>query len=102
MAQFLTKIDICQGSAGIRWNRLVWEASCAEVAIQDSKSLIATDGDGVNGNNRFTPTFARLELENDDDLVFEVRAAIKAQVEVMATHAISKQSNILPSNPKYV
>jgi len=46
--------------------------------------------------------FVRLELENDDDIVFEVRSAMKAQEEVMATHAISKPYSIVPSNPKYI
>jgi hypothetical protein len=38
----------------------------------------------MNGDQ--SPVFARLELENDDDIVFEVRSAMKAQEEVMATH----------------
>lgn len=88
----------------------MWEASCAEVAAQDIDASTATgtiitadDGNGgSDGVRHRVPTFARLELENDDDVVFEVRAAIKAQAEVMATHAISKQCNIIPPNPKYV
>jgi hypothetical protein len=89
----------------------LWEASCAEVATQDNDSAtttttMTTPADcGNEGNDdvrHHLPTFARLGLENDDDIVFEVRAAINAQTEVMATHAISKQCNIAPPNPKYV
>lgn len=81
----------------------MWEASCAEAAAQDDKSPVETDDHGTGGDyDGLAPTFARLGLENDDDLVFEVRAAMKAQTEVMATHAIAKQNNIRPPNPKYV
>jgi PDZ domain len=84
----------------------MWTASCDVVAAQErsesSATTTATAHEGNGNSGRYAPTFARLELENDDDLVFEVRAAMKAQAEVMATHAISKQSNIMPPNPKYV
>jgi hypothetical protein len=88
----------------------LWSASCAQVM----KSVDANDGanchgDGNSGDHEGDQkehpepqySFARLELENDDDIVFEVNAAMKAQKEVMATHAISKPYNILPPNPKY-
>jgi hypothetical protein len=70
----------------------LWEASCADVSGE------------VNGNwnsHVHEPTFARLALENDDDLVFEETSAIRAQKEVMETHAISKPYNILPRNSRY-
>ncbi|KAL3905337.1 MAG: hypothetical protein SGILL_009718, partial [Bacillariaceae sp.] len=69
----------------------LWDASCKEVSEQSS----AADG------NDPEPLFARLELQDDDDLVFEVKSAMEAQKEVMATHAISKPYNIAPPNRKY-
>jgi hypothetical protein len=62
----------------------LWNESCSQVA-----------------DNEESFSFARLELEDDDDIVLEVKTAIEAQKEVMATHAISKAYNILPPNPKY-
>ena len=47
------------------------------------------------------PTFARIELDNDDDVVFEVNAAIAAQSELMEIHQIPHSSQILPKNAKY-
>ena len=92
----------------------LWSASCANVAASvEHKDNATNNNDGVattdnQGNNYDQPqsqqtlTFVRLELENDDDIVFEVEAAMKAQKEVMATHAISKAYNILPRNPNYI
>jgi len=99
----------------------LWNGSCANVIVTTSSSeqLEGMNGDnnggssggdeGNNNNNNNNNndeeksfTFVRLELENDDDIVFEVEAAIEAQKEVMATHAISKAYNIMPPNPKYI
>jgi hypothetical protein len=71
----------------------LWTESCASVESFDqqqdgtnnnSNSSSSATGDEMNGDQ--SPVFARLELENDDDIVFEVRSAMKAQEEVMATH----------------
>jgi S1-C subfamily serine protease len=62
--------------------RDMWEASCV-AATEDP------------------PTFARIELENDDDVVFEVKAAIEAQKDILETHQIRKPWHISPTNPKY-
>ena len=82
----------------------LWSASCTQVTTSMDTDDGANSGD-IEGNQDEHPepqyTFARLELENDDDIVFEVNAAMKAQKEVMGTHAISKPYNILPPNPKY-
>ncbi|KAG7347251.1 trypsin-like peptidase domain containing protein [Nitzschia inconspicua] len=67
----------------------LWSTSCKQ---NDDRPQM---GDTV------TPSFVRLQLENDDDLVFEVNSAITAQQEVMGTHAISKPYNIAPPNKKY-
>ncbi|VEU44005.1 unnamed protein product [Pseudo-nitzschia multistriata] len=69
----------------------LWNASCSTVTTSVEQKEAER-----------TLTFVRLELENDDDIVFEVEAAMKAQEEVMATHAISKPYNILPRNPNYI
>ena len=90
--------------------QVLWSDSCAHVTKSaekhDDSNCI---GDGSSGDHEGNQneqleqqyTFVRLELENDDDIVFEVNAAMKAQKEVMATHAISKPYNILPPNPEY-
>jgi hypothetical protein len=62
--------------------RDLWEASCANIDPE-------------------TPTFARIELENDDDVVFEVKAAMAAQSAILEAHQIPKASHISPPNPKY-
>jgi len=94
----------------------LWSASCANVeasleqmenATNNKDGVATTDNQGNNDDQsqsqpQQTLTFVRLELENDDDIVFEVEAAMKAQKEVMATHAISKPYNMLPRNPNYI
>lgn len=91
----------------------LWSASCANVTASldqkddaskhdDGSAITDHQGNNVGQASERTLTFVRLELENDDDIVFEVEAAMKAQDEVMATHAISKPYNILPRNPKYI
>lgn len=62
--------------------RDLWEESCA-TATEDP------------------PMFARIELDDEDDIVFEVKAAIKAQKEILETHQIPKPWHITPPNPKY-
>merc|ERR1739844_40070 len=68
----------------------LWSASVAAVESSESEE-----------NENLEPQFARLELENDNELVFEVKAAIEAQNEVLKTHAIPEAFQILPPNPKY-
>ena len=63
--------------------RDLWEASCANATSEEE------------------PTFARIELANDDDLVFEVKAAMAAQSAILETHQIPKASHISPPNPMY-
>mmetsp|Transcript_24501 Transcript_24501/g.67832 ORF Transcript_24501/g.67832 Transcript_24501/m.67832 type:complete len:528 (+) Transcript_24501:175-1758(+) len=66
----------------------LWQASCDSVQDQ-------------NIDNEEKPTFARIELENDDDVVFEVKTAIHAQEEILRTHQIAKSFQIIDGNPKY-
>ena len=87
----------------------LWSASCDQItkSMNENKDYIQIRNSvdvegGQSGQPEHQQTFVRLELENDDDIVFEVSAAMNAQKEVMATHAISKPYNILPPNPKYV
>ena len=62
----------------------LWEASCCSAA---------NDPDSIS--------FARIELDNDDDVVFEVKAAMEAQAAIMETHQIPKACHVSPPNPKY-
>ena len=83
----------------------LWTASCAQVAQSvddETMNIEGGSGDDSNDQKEQELSFVRLELENDDDIVFEVGAAMKAQKEVMATHAIPKPYNILPPNPNYI
>ena len=84
----------------------LWDASCAQVtnSVEANERMDCDSGcsSGEHPEREQEHEFVRLELEHDDDIVFEVGAAMKAQKEVMATHAISKVHNILPPNPKYV
>ena len=68
--------------------RDLWHASC-----QESK-------DAVEGGNT-EPTFARIELESDDDIVLEVSAAMAAESEILKRHQIPQASQISPPNPSY-
>jgi len=61
----------------------LWEQSCAAVADTEE------------------PSFVRIELENDDPVVFEVKKAMEAQSEMLKTHQIPQSSHISPPNPKY-
>ena len=47
------------------------------------------------------PSFARLGLQDSDDVVFEVKAAIKAQAEILERHQITEDSHISKPDPKY-
>ncbi len=86
----------------------LWSASCEAFskALEErnghEKHGERTSESHLNEDSGEEPAFVRLELENDDDIVFEVGAAMEAQKEVMATHAISKPYNILPPNPNYI
>mmetsp|Transcript_11660 Transcript_11660/g.23699 ORF Transcript_11660/g.23699 Transcript_11660/m.23699 type:complete len:98 (+) Transcript_11660:1440-1733(+) len=66
--------------------RDLWHASCQEVkqAGQDSK-----------------PTFARIELQSDDDIVLEVREAMAAESDILRRHQIPQSFHISPPNPRY-
>lgn len=61
----------------------LWQETCAEVADTEE------------------PSFVRIELENDDPVVFEVKAAMEAQEAMLLTHQIPKPFHISPPNPKY-
>jgi len=61
----------------------MWDASC-EASAQSAE-----------------PSFARIELESDEDVVFEVKAAMAAQSSILETHQIPKACHISPPNPKY-
>eukprot|EP00751_Fragilariopsis_kerguelensis_P000675 CAMPEP_0170824096 /NCGR_PEP_ID=MMETSP0733-20121128/45096_1 /TAXON_ID=186038 /ORGANISM="Fragilariopsis kerguelensis, Strain L26-C5" /LENGTH=522 /DNA_ID=CAMNT_0011187271 /DNA_START=173 /DNA_END=1741 /DNA_ORIENTATION=+ len=83
----------------------LWTESCTLATSSDQQDSTNNSNGSFTGdekNDERSHMFARLELENDDDIVFEVRSAMKAQVEVMAIHAISKPYSIVPSNPKYI
>lgn len=84
----------------------LWEASSCAVAVVAAASATNDDEDESNGatNNDITtsnPTFVRIELDNDDDVVFEVQAAMEAQASIMETHQIPKACHISPTNSKY-
>lgn len=66
--------------------RDMWQASVA--AVREGR---ATD----------EPTFARLGLQDSDDVVFEVKAAMRAQAELLKMHQIKEPWHISPPNPKY-
>ncbi|CAB9496438.1 Putative protease Do-like 3, mitochondrial [Seminavis robusta] len=68
--------------------RDLWQQSC-----QDSKAAVEA------GNTE--PTFARIQLQSDDDIVLEVQSAMAAESEVLARHQIPTASHISPPNPNY-
>lgn len=61
----------------------LWEASCQ--AAKETEE----------------PTFARIGLQSDDDVVFEVRAAMEAQADVMQNNQIPTPFHISEPNPAY-
>lgn len=71
----------------LRHLRDMWNDSCAAAS---STSKEQTE-----------PSFVRIELEHDDEIVFEVQAAMDAQAEILQVHQIPKSSEINPPNPKY-
>lgn len=66
--------------------RDLWQDSCC--------SFQAAEADAE-------PTFARIELQSDDDIVLEVGAAMAAEADILTRHQIPKASNISPPNPRY-
>ena len=75
----------------LRHLRDLWEESCAAVTISSAPE----------NKKRAAPSFVRIELDQDDDIVFEVQAAMDAQSEILKIHQIPKSSEINPPNPKY-
>jgi PDZ domain/Trypsin-like peptidase domain len=68
--------------------RDLWQQSCEE----SKEAAMAGNTD---------PTFARIELESDDDIVLEVQTAMAAETEVLERHQIPKAFHISPPNPNY-
>lgn len=68
--------------------RDMWQESCKQ-----SQEAIAA---GKTGSS-----FARIELQSDDDIVLDVQAAMAAESEIMKRHQIPKPSHISPRNPNY-
>jgi len=66
--------------------RDLWQASVAAVG---------------EGKDTDEPTFARLGLHDSDDVVFEVKAAMRAQAEILKMHQIKDPWHISPPNTKY-
>lgn len=83
--------------------RDLWQASCAEVEAQSMEVDASFDSKNETSDDAAAspPTFARIELESDDDIVLEVKAAIAAQKDIMERHQIPEASRISPPNPKY-
>lgn len=48
-----------------------------------------------------TAKFAKLGLQDSDDIVLEVKFAVTAQFEIQETHQIKNAHHITPKNPKY-
>jgi hypothetical protein len=79
----------------LRHLRDLWEESCSAAAAA------AASSSSGNKKKRAAPSFVRIELDQDDDIVFEVRAAMEAQSEILQIHQIPQSSEINPPNPKY-
>ncbi|CAJ1966561.1 unnamed protein product [Cylindrotheca closterium] len=73
--------------------RDLWEESMEQAKESDDRN-----GDS---NSAKTFSFVRLGLEHSDDIVFEVRAAIQAQADILKQQHIPCPSNITQSNPRY-
>jgi len=71
--------------------RDMWQESC-RVAEKDKQEA---------GDKEVEPTFARIELQSDDDIVLEVSAAMAAESDILKRHQIPKASHISPPNPSY-
>ena len=71
--------------------RDLWEADCA--AVKQQQQSITDESP--------PPSFCRVELERDDEIVFEVAEAIQAQEELLKTHQIPSLSYIAPRNASY-
>jgi hypothetical protein len=69
--------------------RDLWEESVAKATAAKA-----------NGNGD-SYSFVRLGLENTEDIVFEVNAAIAAQADILKQQQIKEVSHISAANPKY-
>ena len=70
----------------LRHLRELWHATRAAVA------RAGADGAGADGAaaGAKKSEFVRLELEYCDDIVFEARAAMEAEADILKTHAIAR------------
>jgi hypothetical protein len=68
----------------------LWNASVTAATVKQAE-------DTTNGE----PSFARLGFQDSDDVVFEVKAAMTAQSEILGRHQIKEACHISPPNPKY-
>lgn len=86
----------------LRHLRDMWEETCAE---EKAAAVVRSNSDEMCDDDDDQPpkakSLVRLELELADDIVFEVKAAMDAQEEILRTHQIPKQSVISEPNPKY-
>lgn len=81
------------------WRRVEAYNGTPVVSLQHLRDLWQESCIAADGSDE--PSFARIELENDDPVVFEVKAAMAAQSAILETHQIPAASKISPPNPKY-
>lgn len=74
--------------------RDLWEESVAKATTEKTNGATSSQ----NGDSC---SFVRLGLENSDDIVFEVNAAIAAQADILEQQQIKEVSHISGPNPKY-
>ena len=103
----LTDIYTCELSFSYSrpWRRVLAYNDVRVLSLQHLSELWEASCHDVTNNNKneddVVTAFARIELDNDDDVVFEVKAAMEAQAALMETHQIPKACHISPPNPKY-
>ena len=69
---------------------------------EENKDDGGNKDDGDDAKKKKKPKFCRIELEHDDEIVFEIKAALAAQSEILEVHQIPKACVINPRpNPKY-
>lgn len=83
------------------WSRASSYNGTKVKSLRHLRDLWETTRSDVNNNGSETDMFARIELEHQNDLVFEVKGAIKAEEDVMRDHKIPERFCIMPPNPKY-
>jgi len=97
--------------ASLSQSKDLWMASIDDSSTTTTTTTTKIDQEKNDCNNQTDShqndehekpiTFVKLGLQDSDDIVLEVKAAVMAQSEILETHQIKCAHHITVDNPKY-